>query len=114
MLAVVSASLATWAGLCDSSGVALWKSYVSVGVAVLLALAALTRHPGWAAASRVLIGAWMIAAPYLLGFADVAPTRSAYLLIGIAVMITSATWYTQMLKQVGHIGRRIDVAARAD
>jgi hypothetical protein len=50
---------------------------------VLLALAALTRQPHWAIAMRFLSGGWMIAAPFLLKFSDIAPALRAYLAIGV-------------------------------
>jgi hypothetical protein len=69
--------------LGEAASVSLWKSYASVALAVLLALAALTRQPHWAIAMRFLSGCWMIAAPYLLNFSDIAPALWAYLAIGV-------------------------------
>lgn len=89
LLAVICLALVTWSSLSDAGDGSLWKAYVSVLVAVLFALAALTRHPSWAVLIRFLAGGWMLAAPYLLKFADIAPTRWAYLAIG-ASTVTAA------------------------
>jgi hypothetical protein len=78
VLAVVCLALVTWSYLGDTARVPLWKPYASVALAVLLTLAALTRHPHWAISMRFLSGGWMIAAPYLLKFA-----LWAYLAIGV-------------------------------
>jgi hypothetical protein len=85
LLSAMCLALATWSFLSDASRVPLWKSYVSVVITGLLALAALTRNPHWAAAIRLLTGGWLIAAPYLLSFADIAPALWAYLSTGLLV-----------------------------
>jgi hypothetical protein len=79
VLAVVCLALATWSYLGGAASVPLWKPYASVALAVVLTLAALTRQPHW----RFLSGGWMIAAPYLLKFSDIAPALWAYLAIGV-------------------------------
>ena len=83
LLAVVCLALVTWSYLGDAASVPVWKPYASVALAVLLTLAALTRRPHWAISMRFLSGGWIIAAPYLLKFADIAPALWAYLAIGV-------------------------------
>jgi hypothetical protein len=83
VLAAVCLALVTWSYLGDAASVPLWKPYASVALIVLLTLAALTRQPHWAISMRFLTGGWMIAAPYLLKFADIAPALWAYLTIGV-------------------------------
>ena len=90
VLAVVCLALVTWSYLGDAASVPVWKPYASVALAVLLTLAALTRQPHWAISMRFLSGGWMIAAPYLLEFADIAPALWAYLAIGV-LLATMAT-----------------------
>jgi hypothetical protein len=87
LLAAMGLTLATWAWLSDNTGVPVWKSYTTVTITLLLALAALTRNPNWAAAIRVLTGLWLIAAPFLLTFQDVTPARWTY--IGIGAIVTA-------------------------
>ena len=83
VLAVVCLAFVTWLYLGDAASVPLWKPYASVALAMLLTLAAMTRQPHWAISMRFLTGVWIIAAPYLLKFADIAPALSAYLAIGV-------------------------------
>lgn len=83
VLAAVCLALVSWSYLGDAASVPLWKPYASVALVVLLTLAALTRQPHWAISIRLLTGGWMIAAPYLLKFADIAPALWAYLTIGV-------------------------------
>jgi hypothetical protein len=83
VLAVVCLAFVTWSYLGDAASVPLWKPYASVALAMLLTLAAMTRQPHWAISMRFLTGVWIIAAPYLLKFADIAPALSAYLAIGV-------------------------------
>lgn len=85
LLAVVILALATWSSLSDAAGVPVWKSCISVVTSLFLALAALTRNPDWAAWIRMLTGGWLIAAPYLLKFQDIAPAFWTHLAIGAAV-----------------------------
>jgi len=72
LLAVVCFAMATWSCLA-AAGAPLWKLYLSVLASVILGLAALTRHAYWAGWKRLLMGGWIIVAPWLLGFADRAP-----------------------------------------
>jgi hypothetical protein len=85
LTAVVCLALGTWTFLVDATGVAAWKPAIAVGVSVLLALAALTRRPRWAAALRLLTGTWILAAPYLLAFAMTGPAERVYLTVGVLV-----------------------------
>jgi hypothetical protein len=85
LTAVVALALGTWAFLADANGTAAWKPATGVAVTVLLALATLTRQPRWAAVIRMLTGAWIIAAPHVLGFAQVAPAVRLSLTIGTVV-----------------------------
>jgi hypothetical protein len=89
LLAVVFVALVTWSCLADAASVPLWRTYTSVGLTVLFALAALTRRPHWAAAIRCLMGGWLMIAPYALAFADILPARWAYLATGIVLMTLS-------------------------
>jgi hypothetical protein len=85
LLAAVVLALATWLYLSDAAGVPVWRSYISVVVTELLALATLTRNANWAAALRGLTGGWLMAAPYLLKFEDIAAAQWTYLAIGTLV-----------------------------
>lgn len=89
LLGVVCLVLATWPGLSHSVGMPLWTSCFSTVATMFLALAALTRHPYWAARIRLLTGTWIIAAPHLLGFADLTSAPRTYLTIGALIAAMS-------------------------
>jgi len=86
LLAVVCLAIATWSCLGAGASVPPWKAFAGVALAGLLALASLTRHPHWAICMRVLTAAWLIAAPYLLNFADIPSAFRAYMAIGALLM----------------------------
>jgi SPW repeat len=87
VLAIVSLALFTWSYFSGAGNVSLWKLYTGIAIAWFLALAALTRHPHRSASIRLLAGGWMIAAPYLLNFTDIAPARWSYVAIGTIVTV---------------------------
>lgn len=89
--AVVCLDLVTWSYLGGAASVPLWKSYVSVMLAVLLALASLTRQPHRASTMRFLTGGRMMAAPYLLDFTDIPAAPRAYLAIGALLTMAAST-----------------------
>jgi hypothetical protein len=89
LLGTVCLAVVTWAYVSEATGVALWKFYLGIALSWLLALAALTRHRQWAAWIRLLTAGWMIAAPHLLAFTDVAPARWAYVTTGMIVAVLS-------------------------
>ena len=101
LLATVCLALATWVYLADTSSVQPWKAFVSVVVTMLLALAALTRNPDRAVAIRFLTGGWLITAPFVLGFDDVAPAFWSYLAIGTLVATAAAPGIANRLGRVG-------------
>jgi len=89
LLAAVCVALVTWSSLTDVARVPLWKSYIGVVISLLFALAALTRHPRWAASIRFLTGVWMVTAPFLLKFTDTAPALWGYLTLGSLIISLS-------------------------
>ena len=90
LLAVVCLGLATWSCLANGASVPLWKAFASIALAGLLGLATLTRQPHWATSMRFLTAAWMIVAPYLLGFADIPSARRANMAIAAMLMATAS------------------------
>jgi hypothetical protein len=90
LLAVVLLALATWSYLGDGASVPPWKAFADVALAGLLALAALTRQPDWAISMRFLTAAWIIAAPYLFGFADIPSALRAHVAIGTLLIATAS------------------------
>jgi hypothetical protein len=90
LLSVVWVALVTWCAYADDAGVPAWRPSIGVAVAVLLALAALTRHPRWAASIRFLTGGWLAAAPHVLKFDSNAAVFWSCLAIGVVLMVTAS------------------------
>lgn len=87
LLAAILVALASWACLAGLEPA--WKPWLCVAVAVLFALASLTRHPEWGIRLKQAGGVWAIAAPWVLGFAHVPAALWAFVAIGIALLATT-------------------------
>lgn len=96
LLATVCVALATWSGLADAQGIPLWRALSGVAVTTLFGLAALTRHPRWAAAMRLLLGAWMMGAPLALGFSANGAALWTYVAVGAFLVALSARAVTAL------------------
>ncbi len=86
LLAIVGLALAIWVSPVATLDAARWKLFLEVLPAVLLALAALTRHPGWAMAFRLLTGGWIATGPLLLGLSDL---QRAALAIAVVIFVVA-------------------------
>ena len=110
VLLVICLALMTWAQLADVDGAPGWAPVASVASTVFLGLSTLTQCPRRAALMRLLTGTWIIAAPHLFGFSQVAPTFWVYLVIGVFVVATSLSGvpavYEQRLGPSSRVGRR--------
>jgi len=89
LLGVVYLALTTWCYLAPTLNIPVWKPYLSVSATIILALAALNRHPYRAELIRLLAGVWIMAAPIVVGFAHVAPALRGYLAVGGAIAALS-------------------------
>jgi len=90
LLLTVWVALVTWSYFAETAGVSPWRLCVSVGFTLLCALATLTRHPRRAMAIRLMLGGWLISAPYLLAFADMDPVLRTYLVAGTVLTAMSS------------------------
>jgi hypothetical protein len=85
LAAVMCLALGAWAFLNGVVVVPAQAAFISVAVTLVLALASLTRQPRWAAAIRFVTGLWIIATPYVFGFAAVPPALRLHLAVGTLV-----------------------------
>lgn len=60
----------------------MWASGIAIAVISLAAMAAYSNWEEWA---NLLLGLWLIASPWLLGFAH---TRAMHFTIGVGVIVT--------------------------
>lgn len=89
LAAVVSLALVNWAGFAGMAAAPAWKPWLSVAVALVLALASLTRRHEWTRAFRAATALWIIAAPIALGL-PYSALVSAHAMIAGAVGATVA------------------------
>jgi hypothetical protein len=90
LLAVVWLAVVTWSSLAGMAVVPLWKPYVCVALTVLFSLAALTRHARWARSIRLLLGGWLVVAPFLFRFDGIAPALWSHVAFGLLLVFASA------------------------
>ncbi len=90
LVAAAGIALATWAALDHGVPVPLWKAAVSVVTTLLLALAALTRHPDWEVRLKRLAAGWILATPFLLGFAHALPVLAVHAVLGGVVLAAAS------------------------
>ncbi|HEY4043417.1 MAG TPA: hypothetical protein VGM32_16435 [Rhodopila sp.] len=76
---------------------------MSVAIAVVMALASLTRNPGWATAFRATMGGWLCAAPYVVSFDAVAPALWTYLAIGTLVIMAAISGFAARPRGRAHL-----------
>ncbi len=75
--------------LLNLGGAPAWNARFSAMVILLSALADLTARPQWSSRVNVVLGGWLIFAPWVLNFYDQAAT-DFHLVIGAAVLALSA------------------------
>ena len=85
LVCAIGVALVTWATLSRAGGEPLWKPVCGVAATLLLTLAALTPRDAWAITMRRVIGGWLMAAPWVLAFAEVSAARWAYVLSGAVI-----------------------------
>ena len=62
--------LAPFVGIGVTGDVAAWNSYVSGAAVAIFAIAAIARPQVWEEWVNLVVGAWLIVAPFALGFTD--------------------------------------------
>jgi uncharacterized membrane protein HdeD (DUF308 family) len=78
-----------WAlGFADDAAAA-WTAWASGIVVGVLAIAAVSRFAPWEEWLQMLAGLWIIAAPWVVGFAAVTVAVAAFVVLGIVVALSS-------------------------
>ena len=84
--------------------IASWNAW-STGVAVaLIALVALPQPRAWQAWIALLLGAWAIVSPWILGFSDLRTATGACFIagMGVAILATAELWQLYGRPPNGH------------
>jgi hypothetical protein len=68
-----------------------WNAWISGAVVGLVAIGAIGMFNEWEEWLNLLVGIWVIAAPWVLGFAAVTAAMSAHVVLGFLIA-ASAAW----------------------
>ena len=71
-------------------------AWITGVVVAIFAVAALVQFAEWEEWSSALLGLWMIAAPWVVGFSGVGVAVAAFVVLGIVVLAASASELWQM------------------
>lgn len=75
----------------DTGGVAAWNAYV-LGIAVgVIAIIALIQPAGWEEVINLLLGLWLLASPWILGFSAVSAAVTNQVIFGLLIVV-GALW----------------------
>ena len=84
-------------GVSQVDDVAAWSSYLAGALVMVLAVAAIVRVRAWKEWTTLLVGLWLIAAPFSLHFTDELQAVSNHMIVGTLVSVASA-WAIRRLK----------------
>ncbi len=82
-------------------GVAVWHSFILGLVVAAVSIAALTRFYIWEEWVNVVLGLWLIASPFVLGFTGVTEAMWNHIIVGLLIG-ADAVW---VILQKPHIHR---------
>lgn len=77
--------IAPFTGLGGTSDIAAWNSYVAGTAVAIFALAALVRPQLWEEWLNLVVGAWLVIAPFALGFTDQYGVMWNQIVVGLAI-----------------------------
>lgn len=77
--------VAPFVGVGAMTGAAAWDGYIFGALIVLLSGAALRQPQAWEEWTNLVIGLWVIAAPFVLGFTAEAAATWNHIIVGVVV-----------------------------
>lgn len=94
--------LAPFLGIGVSSDIAAWNSYVSGAVVAIFAIAAIARPQMWEEWVNLIVGVWLIVAPFALGFTTQQGPTWNQIIVGLLVVADAAWAALQLPSQHRH------------
>ncbi|HKL77523.1 MAG TPA: SPW repeat protein [Gammaproteobacteria bacterium] len=83
----------------DTAGAAAWNAYI-VGIAVgVIAIIALIQPAGWEEVVNLLLGLWLLASPWIIGFSAVAAAVTNQVIFGLLIVIGAVWALTEVSRQ---------------
>lgn len=77
--------VAPFAGIGVAGGAAAWNSYIAGAAVAIFAVAAILRPQLWEEWVNLVVGLWLIAAPFVLGFTDQAVVMWNQIIVGLVI-----------------------------
>lgn len=81
---------APFLGVPGMTGDAAWNSYIFGFLIALFSVSALARPQKWEEGVNLVLGIWLILAPFVLGFLQMSGTAWNQIVIGIVIAIDAA------------------------
>jgi hypothetical protein len=89
VIAGVGLALTPWLLGFAAASAAAWNAWLIGAAIALVAIGALWAFAEWEEWVNLILGLWAIFAPWVLGFADVAPAVYAHVIAGLLVAVLS-------------------------
>ena len=77
-------------GVGTPTDIAAWNAYLGGGLVAILAIWALTRPEMWEEWVNLILGLWLIAAPFALGFSNQPGPMWNHIIVGLLIGIDAA------------------------
>jgi len=90
--------LAPWVLGFAEERYAAWNAWISAVVIAAVAVAALLAFTEWEEWVRLVLGVWVIVAPWILGFVSNQPAMWAHVVLGLLIVLATA-WQLWEIRQ---------------
>ena len=81
--------LSPWVLQYTAHAVAPWHAWVGGIIVAVVAVAALTRFAEWEEWLEAVVGVWLAASPWILGFSAIAAAMWAHLILGVLIAVVA-------------------------
>jgi uncharacterized membrane protein len=82
--------ISPWVFSYTGQSLAAWSAWIGGVVVAILAIAALVRFAEWEEWINVVLGVWLVIAPWVLGFSAVAAATWSHVILGIVIAALAA------------------------
>ncbi|SDR34106.1 SPW repeat-containing protein [Rhizobiales bacterium GAS191] len=86
----VGLALSPWAFGFTHEAAAAWNAWLVGAVIALIAIGALVAFAEWEEWANLILGAWAIIAPFMLGFGGMVSAARTHIVVGLIVVVLAA------------------------
>ncbi|RUU13438.1 hypothetical protein EOD10_15715 [Mesorhizobium sp. M7A.T.Ca.TU.009.01.3.2] len=90
ILAGIALALSPWLLGYAADAVAVWHAFIAGVITVLIAARALVAFHKYEEWANLVVGLWIVAAPWVLGFAGLATAMWSHVIAGVVVAVLAA------------------------